>query len=73
MTTKDNLVLELLLTKLNTSKIGVLAKGLRGLDIVSVVNDLATKSDKHIYVAIVGYGINPYENDKITAIQEKYK
>ncbi len=66
MTERENLTKKLLLSKLSTAKIGVLAKGYKSINPETIAMTVAEEMGVHIYVAIVGYGATPCANDKLT-------
>lgn len=66
MTERETLTKKLLLSKLSTAKIGVLAKGYKNIDPKAIAMAVADEMGAPIYAAIVGYGVTPCATDKLT-------
>lgn len=57
MLSRDELAAEALVEKLRVSRVGVIAKGIDGIDPGNIANLIAEKLGDKIYVSIVGYNI----------------
>jgi len=67
MIDKQVLVYELLLESLNTTKVGIIVKGVNGFVPEDIVIRLSEKKETHIYAAAVGYvGVADKEADSYT-------
>lgn len=66
MTGREDLTRKLLLSKLSTAKIGVLVKGHKDINPEAIAEALAAEMGVHLYAAIVGYGIVPHTDQKLT-------
>lgn len=62
MINRQDIALFLLDEKVKNAKVGILARGLKGIDPLQLVRDFASKSEKHIFAAIVGYGVDEEES-----------
>ncbi len=58
MMNKQSLVVGLLLERLADSKVGILVKGINGIQPDEIVAELSSQRKTHIYMAAVGYGIS---------------
>lgn len=55
MTEKENLVVKLLKTRLESTKVGIIFKGLSNIDPIRIVCELAKSKSIHVYAAAIGY------------------
>lgn len=58
MMNKQSLVVGLLLERLADSKVGILVKGINGIQPDEIAAELSSQRKTHIYMAAVGYGIS---------------
>lgn len=58
MMNKQSLVVGLLLERLADSKVGILVKGISGIQPDEIAAELSSQRKTHIYMAAVGYGIS---------------
>lgn len=56
MMNKQSLVVGLLLERLADSKVGILVKGINGIQPDEIAAELSSQRKTHIYMAAVGYG-----------------
>lgn len=58
MIDKQSLVIGLLIEKMTDSKVGILAKGIDGIQPDEIAVELSSQRKSHVYIAAVGYGIS---------------
>lgn len=58
MIDKQSLVIGLLIEKMTDSKVGILAKGIGGIQPDEIAVELSSQRKSHVYIAAVGYGIS---------------
>ena len=64
MKTKQEILVEVLLRKLSTAKVGVIVSGVVDIDPIAAMNGIAKSSNCKYYVASVGYDIKTeYDNE----------
>ena len=67
MKSKQEILVEVLDNKVNSAKVGVIVRGITGIDPVDAVRCLATKNEKKYYLASVGYTTEKQsEDDRIS-------
>lgn len=75
MMNKQSLVVGLLLERLADSKVGILVKGINGIQPDEIAAELSSQRKTHIYMAAVGYGISTdmiYRNGDIIERAQGY-
>ncbi len=66
MKSKQEILVEVLNSKLDNAKVGVIVRGITGIDPIAAVENIAIKNEKKYYVASVGYETDStYENESI--------
>ena len=63
---KEELLINLIVQKLSEVKIGILVKGISGINPSIIAYSISQKSDRHVYIAAVGYDINDEDNINYT-------
>lgn len=67
MKTKQELLVNILTTKLKNTKVGVIVHGITDIDPVNIVDTLSQNNETKYYVSVVGYSISEsYETDMFT-------
>ena len=68
MKTKQEILVEVLLRKLSTAKVGVIVSGVVDIDPIAAMNGIAKSSNCKYYVASVGYDIKTDDHSTLNTL-----